>query len=306
MTAPATAFVFPGVGVKLSGHELACVRAHREPFAVRLREASEAAHEDLETALAECRVGVRDSRQDHFFTYAFSCAMADMCRARGIHAELMAGYSFGIYGALYASGALSFEDGLAAIGRAYDLMDTVSRGRDYAMALTMGLSGGEIDQMLSEGYYDRLCMVNSNNATCKIFAGPRESLERFLSEARRREALDARFLDVAIPYHHPRLLDGVAGAFHGFVSNLQWHPPLCPVVSSIDQGLLTTTAELVDFAAANLCTPINWERVAAALHGRGVSCAFECGPGISLTQNGRFMPFHIHYVNVKSIERRLA
>jgi [acyl-carrier-protein] S-malonyltransferase len=232
--------------------------------------------------------------------------MMDLCREHGIAPDLMAGYSFGIYAAMYGSGALSYADGAAAVGRAFDLMDTASRGRDYTMALTIGLTAGEIDAILSSGYYDRLCMVNSNNDTCKVFAGPRSSLVRFVEEARVHDAIDARFLDVSIPYHHSRLLDGVSGAFHSFLQTLTWSPPLCPIVSSIDQGLLASADELIDFTAANLCTPINWERVAAALHGCGVTRAVECGPGISLTQNGRFMPFHIEYINLKTMSRKLG
>jgi len=301
-----TAFVFPGVGVKLCGHEHALFTQHRAVFQRRLDAAGEAARADLARAFERGEVNRRDSRLDHFFTYAFSCAMMDLCREHGLEAEFMAGYSFGIYAALHGSGALSYADGLAAIGRAYDLMDTASRGRDYTMALTIGLTAGEIDAILSAGYYDRLCMVNSNNDTCKVFAGPRASLAAFIEEARRHEALDARLLDVDIPYHHPRLLDGIVPAFRAYLQGLRWNPPLCAIVSSIDQGLLTSPGELVDFTAANLATPVNWERVAAALHGRGVRRAFECGAGISLTQNGRFMPFHIEYVNVRTLARKLG
>lgn len=301
-----TAFVFPGVGVKLSGHEQEFARANWPFFSTPFKEASRAARVDLAEAFAQGALGVRDSRPDHFFTYAYSCAMMDFCRAHDVTPDLMAGYSFGIYAALYGSGALSYAEGLAAVGRAYDLMDTASRGHDYTMALTIGLSAGDIDAILSAGYYDRLCMVNSNNDTCKVFAGPRASLERFIEEARRHDAIDARFLDVRIPYHHSRLLDGVSGAFHSFLQTLRWNPPLCPIVSSIDQGLLTSADELLDFTATNIATPINWERVAAALHGCDVTRAVECGPGISLTQNGRFMPFHIDYVNIKNAIRKLG
>lgn len=300
-----TAYVFPGVGVKLSRYEERFLRAHRRFFDPCFDAAGEEAGADLLEALVDGHLGERDRRLEHFFTYAFSCGMADWCRHAGVEADLMAGYSFGIYGSLYASGALSYEDGLAAIARAYDLMATASGGRDYTMAITLGLTAGEVDAILSSHYYDQLCVVNSNNDTCKVFAGPRTSLERFIEEAMRHEALDARFLPVSIPYHHPRLLDGISGAFHEFLGKLHWSPPLCPVVSSIDQGLLTTAEELRDYTARNLSTPINWERVAAALFGRGIARAIECGPGISLTQNGRFMPFHIDYVNIKNLERKL-
>jgi len=293
------------VGVKLCGHEQRFAMAHRNFFESCFEEAGAATDDDLWEAFAEERIGKHDCRTDHFFTYAFSCAMYDTCRARGVNADLLAGYSFGIYAALYASGALSFTDGLAAVGRAFDLMDTVSRGRDYTMAITLGLTAGEIDAILSRHYYDQLCMVNSNNDTCKVFAGPRASLRRFIEEALRHEAIDARLLEVSIPYHHPRLLHGISGGFREFLSKLHWQSPLRPIISTIDQGLLTSIDELLDFTARNLCTPINWERVAAALNARQIGRVIECGAGISLTQNARFMPFQLEYVNVKNADRKL-
>jgi len=301
-----TAFVFPGVGVRMCGHEQRFAAEHEPFFQRHMEEASAAAGDDLWQALAEQRIGIHDCRSDHFFTYAFSCAMYDLCRARGITADLLAGYSFGIYAALYASGALPFPDGLSAVGYAYDLMDTASRGRDYSMAITLGLSAGEIDTILSSYYFDQLCMVNSNNDTCKVFAGPRSSLVAFIEQAKRHDAIDARLLEVSIPYHHPRLLQGISGALRDFLAQLPWRAPLCPIVSTIDQGLLTSKDELLDFTARNICTPIHWERVAAALHARHISRVIECGAGISLTQNGRFMPFHLEYINIKTADRKLG
>jgi len=107
-----TAFVFPGVGVKLCGHEQEFLQTHPRFFEPLFAEASRAARTDLVDAFRKGTIGVRDSRPDHFFTYAYSCALVDMCCERGLAPDLMAGYSFGIYGALYGSGALSFSDGL--------------------------------------------------------------------------------------------------------------------------------------------------------------------------------------------------
>jgi [acyl-carrier-protein] S-malonyltransferase len=300
------AVAFPGVGVKLCGHELEFYSRHRALFDRFFLEAGNAAGADLARELAAGSFGHSDRRIDHVFTYAFSCGMYRLCAGDGIAPDLMAGYSFGIYAALYASGALSFGEGLAALDEACRLMGQACAGRDYTMAITIGLSAGEIDAILSDGSYDQLCMVNSNNDTCKVFAGPRRSLETFVTEARRHEAIEARLLNVSVPYHHPRLLEGVSTAFHAFLKLLHWHQPSCPIVSTIDQGLLTTADELLDFTARNLAAPLNWQRVVSALHRAGVVRVVECGAGISLAQNGRFMPFHLEYVTVKNVLRKLG
>jgi malonyl CoA-acyl carrier protein transacylase len=102
------------------------------------------------------------------------------------------------------------------------------------------------------------------------------------------------------------LLEGVSAAFHAFLKLLHWRQPSCPIVSTIDQGLLTTADELLDFTARNLAAPLNWQRVVSALHRAGVVRVVECGAGISLAQNGRFMPFHLEYVTVKNVLRKLG
>jgi [acyl-carrier-protein] S-malonyltransferase len=219
--------------------------------------------------------------------------------------NLVAGFSFGIYAALYAADAISYESGLTMLREAYLLMDEESHGKDYGMGIIVGLEHAEIYRLLAKKTYRTLCVVNSSNDTCYILSGTKPELRAMLQEAMERDAYSAEVLEVDIAYHHPTLLGEVSVTFAEFIHGLEWTDPACPVVSSIDQTLLKTAADLKDFAARNLTTPINWKQVVRAMERAGVTRIIECGPGVSLTQNGRFISSSMAYTNIKKARRWL-
>ena len=90
-----------------------------------------------------------------------------------------------------------------------------------------------------------------------------------------------------------------------FLAGAPLSTPRCPVVSSVDQRPLTEPLEIADFVAANLSTPISWVRVLGALSSLGALAAIECGPGVSLTQNARFVDGAPPHVGLRSARGRL-
>jgi [acyl-carrier-protein] S-malonyltransferase len=299
------ALAFPGVGVRLSGCEAGFYQKHRGRLRPLLEEASSAAGMDLEFALLRDQIGSAGEKSRQLFTYAFSTGVALVLREQGLVPAYAAGYSFGVYAALHATGMISFSDGLTILAQAYSLMRSACNGHALGMGYVVGLTRGEIEKLLAGRLYCGLVLVNSNSDTCNVLAGPRETLEGFLAEAQDRGALAAECLSVKIPYHHPTLLGKVSPQFRSYLERFSWNPPSCPLVSSIDQRLLTAPEEIVDFTARNLSTPNNWQKVVGTLAGVGVTRMFECGPGISLSQNGRFLPHDIQYFNVKNLQRGL-
>lgn len=301
-----TAFAFPGAGVNPSGREAEFFERHESVFKPLFDEASSHAGTDLACELVEDRIEHLDDERNQYFTYAFGVGALQVFAGNGMTFDYTAGYSFGVYAALHASGALSFSDGLAMVREAYALMREACRHVEAGMGVTVGLDEEELLGILDGGRFSSLRLVNSNSDLCKVLAGERAELDEALREARRRGAVHAEPLKVAVPYHHSAYLSFATPAFAEFLAGLDWRDPACPVISSIDRSPLETAAELVDFAARNLSTPINWQKVVETLGSFGVTRIVECGPGISLSQNGRFIPGGIQYVNVKNAERRLG
>jgi len=300
------AWAFPGMGVAPSGAEAAFLARHRTVAEPMLRAAGVVAGRDLVALASAGSIAAEDDLTQQLYTYALSCAVSAILHDAGIAPTVMAGYSFGTYAALHACGALSFDDGLSVVTTAHRIVSRVSRGTDAGMAVVLGLSHDEVRSLIAGRADPSVRIVNCNNATCAIVAGPRRLLAEVSGAALARGAIKAEMLALGIPYHHPEFLAGAEEEFAAFLRALHWHAPRCPIVSSIDQHAMRDAGELLAFAAANLVTPIRWDLVVVSLHSMGIRTVVECGPGISLTQNARFSDVDLQFVNIKTLERKLS
>jgi [acyl-carrier-protein] S-malonyltransferase len=302
---PATAVAFPGVGVRLCGHEAGWAARYPKAFRPLLRLASERADVDLAARLEGGGFEALDDHARQLLTFAFS---AGLWRVLGERARpvALAATSFGVYAALEAAGSLPFADALAALERAEAVVAETARGAGGGLGVVLGMDGADLAALLDDPRRRSLCLVNQNSDLCCVVAGLRRELEDFLRECCSLGALKAELLEVALPYHHPRLLAGASERFRGFLAGLRWRPAAVPVISSLDRRWLRAPEELADFTARNIAEPNSWRAVVAELYARGVRRLVECGPGLSLTQNGRFMPFELAYLNVRSAGRALG
>jgi [acyl-carrier-protein] S-malonyltransferase len=299
-----TAFAFPGMGTRLTGFERALFFRHRTLMLPFLEQASHAASMDLVSWLEHDAFEEQylDDRKSQIFTFAFSAALYEVLKDHGVAAQFMAGYSFGHYAALFASNCLSFSDALACAYRAFDFMRESLPEGAWGMAAIVGLSIAEIEGLLDGS----IMVVNVNGDSCAILAGFASELETLRGRAMEKGALKAELLPVAIPYHLPGILAPAAERLRQYLGTLSWHAPVVPIISSIDQSLITDVGRIIDFTIEHLCTPIHWLRTVGSLTTLGVTRIVECGPGVSISRYGSFMPFDISYVNVKTIRRNYS
>lgn len=302
-----TAFVFPGVGVKHCGAELPFYERHLELMESYIHRAEAYTSTPFARLLSQGKINDLQDREQQFFTYAYSSAVAEVFRAGGIEPLLVAGYSFGVYGALYASRAIDFETGLKILDSAYEIMSACKGSAPAGMGVVVGLSREDVEGIISSMRTSTLHLVTINSETCQVIAGHKSCIERFIKRAEDLDAFSADLLPVDIPYHHPTLLCDATSRFEKLLQDTPIENPTVPVVSSIDQKIIKDRRALIDFVARNLTTPIDWSKVARALHAQQIFRICECGPGLSLSQNGRFLPFDdAIYVHIKNAKRRLS
>ena len=301
-----TAFVFPGAGVPCCGAEAELCARHPAAFAPALQLASRRAGVDFLSALAGGGIDAIPDRERQHFTYAFGAAFSDLLRARGIEPVATAGYSFGVYAAMYAAGAVSLEAGFEILERAYAAMADEIPPSGYGMGIIVGLAAGEIRDLLEAPAHAALVLANSNSETCHVLSGPAPALQLALAAAEARDAISAKPLPVSIPYHHPGLLGRASEALRAFLDGVEIRAPRCPVVSSVDRRALTAPREIAEFVAANLSTPICWALVVPALAELGAAAVVECGPGVSLAQNARFIDGAPPHASVRTARGRLG
>jgi [acyl-carrier-protein] S-malonyltransferase len=298
-----TAFAFPGVAAGLAGTEAAFLGRHRARMRPALSLASEAAGTDLEKALTDGIIETLGALESQLFTYAFSVGMASALAGEGLEPALVGGHSLGVYAQMAASRSVTVEEGLTMVEEAYRLSKSaVAKGR-FGMAGVLGLTAADVQDLLGSGRFEGLRAVIANSSISHVVAGPHAALERFLAEAEKAGATKTAWIDREVPYHHPEILADASKQLDAVLSRIDWRPAAIPVVSSIDGRLLREPAELRDYTARNLCTPIAWEQVVKAFHVHGASTVVECGPGFALTKIGRFIDVPLKYLSIKNLGR---
>ncbi len=300
------AFVFPGIGVELTDREPALYIKYKSMYTPFFEEGSALANADLADALLSGTIAQLGERESQLFIYCFSCGTFQVYAQKKLLPDLVAGYSFGIYTALYAAKVISFSEGLAVLDRAYSLMAGLEQTNETGINAIIGLALPDLENLLEETGLQTLYRINSNNEYCHIFCGNKAELALFNRQALKADAINAVTLDVSLPYHHPVLSYTVKEPFTQFITSYIWQTPGCPMLSTLDQNLLTTPEELMQFTADHLHTPINWYKTVKRIYAEKCTHIIECGPGISLTQNARFVSGNAQWINCKNSESRLG
>lgn len=300
------AFAFPGVGAPLTGREAAFLERNKHCPAAPVERASALAGEDLEAALASDEaMGELSEVNVQLLTCAFSCAVARAVEAAGHRPVAVAGYSMGLYAALECAGVVPLDDALDITWRAHQTMRRVCRGRG-SLAVIVGLSEQDLAALLEREELAHVRLVNRNNDTAMVCAGPVAELRTLTELALEADAIKAALLPADLPYHHPELLAGAPEAFAPFLASLTWREPACPVISAVSAEAVETPADLRDLTAAHLTRPIALPPMLKTLAALEVDAVVECGPGLSLTQSARMVQGAPPFINLKTLERRLG
>jgi [acyl-carrier-protein] S-malonyltransferase len=300
-----TAFVFPGVGVRLCGRESDFLNANRVIASPFFEAASAKAGLDLEQALQSGDLESLSEEQQQLFTFAFSVTAARCYTEAGSPPFCVAGYSFGVYAALYIAGTISFDEGLEILSAAYGLMREECADRQYDMGVVVGLLRNEVKTILKDPALAQLSLANSNNETCHIVSGSSKLVTRFLKKTTDADAISAQTLGVSVPYHNRHILMPASERFAKKLADFHWKNTQVPIISTIDQQSILEIDQVIEYIAQNLSQPISWHDTIDCIEKMNIGRFAECGPGISLTQNGRFSNQQTAYINIKNYLRKL-
>lgn len=281
----ALAGLFPAFGSRMSGGDRQFIDDHPEIIDTLLAGRERLLPGGRERLVEHLTAGGTHELRAQVATYLVSCSAADYLHARGIRLDAVSGYSMGIYGALYATGAVAFPTGLRLIEEAYALVVDEAATRDYVNGIIVGLTVSDCLTLM--GAESPIEITNRNNPHSLVVTGPREAVIGLLDAARTEGALTARLLDFGAPYHH-RVLARSAEYFSSVVARCEIGEARCPVVSSIDQRFLTAPGDLARELAENLATPLDWHTTMQTMLDHGITRYVECGPGTSLEKCSRF------------------
>jgi [acyl-carrier-protein] S-malonyltransferase len=228
-----------------------------------------------------------DELRTQYLTYIYSCSVSSLLRQNRLAADISAGYSMGIYAALFDTGSVNFETGLELIRTAYHALCQSQKNRQFGMGTLIGLDRRDIQQINDQSSLG-VEITNQNASHSFVVSGYRDEIQKLMELAKEEGALHTRDLAVSIPYHST-YLKANALDFANRIGHLTILAPQTPVISLIDQLLLTTPGSIRRELSRNLFYPLNWyHTMQVMVNGRDLQF-IECGPSVGLAKNARFV-----------------
>lgn len=198
----------------------------------------------------------------------------------------VAGHSLGEFGALVATGALSFEDGLRVVRERGRLMKQADDKSPGGMAAIIALDREVVEKICAEtqeGTGEYVGIANDNCPGQIVISGTETALERAMAQASEQGAKVVKRLAVSIGAHSP-LMAEAAAEFRRVLEATPFQAPSVPVVANATAGPLTDPGGIREAVAKQLTSPVHWTDSMRWLIDQGVTCVVEVGPQDVLTK----------------------
>jgi len=245
-----------------------------------------------------------DDLQSHYVSYVDCCAVASLLVKQGVVCDYVAGYSMGLFAALYQSGAVGFEDGLHLLYGTCSAAHRTLAGGDFGMVVVVGLTPQEVSDIIQD-HNLQIEVADICGPRVVIGSGRRDDLGVLLEAAEALGCLQARFLPVTAPFHSS-LLQGGEARIREYLGRVNIVAPTTGLLSCVNQTLLTSAEAVREEAAVNLWQPMRWYDSMQRLIELGVDVFVECGPSESLCNLARNVEGDFRTYHPRKFERLFA
>lgn len=294
-----TVFMFPGQGAQAAGMGRDLADSLPEVKSL-YRQANAIVGYDLAQLCFEGPAEKLDSTefsQPAIFTTSAACLMALRLgkipgMAGDVSPDHCAGLSLGEYTALYASGVISFAEGLKLVQLRGKSMQEAADASFGSMVSILSLDevGVQklIDAVLAEGFAEAggakplLVAVNFNCPGQIVVSGSLKACERAAARAEEFGASKAIPLRVAGAFH-TAMMAPAAAKLGQALGQCQFGTFSCPVISNVDARPYGGVGEIKDRLLRQLVSPVRWQQCVEALMSQGAQRFVEIGPGRVLT-----------------------
>ena len=220
-------------------------------------------------------------------TYFLSMVYFYRLRAAGWTPDILAEHSMGVYSALAASEAISFEEGLLiteTIGRLLKREGTIHRG---GMASIIGLPLEEIQKICQDLNGFQLSIANYNGSMHFVLSGEEEGVEKAISLALSRKAVSATRLAFNTALHSPSLYS-LREEIMEILQDIKIQPLKVPILNHWTVKPLRKE-EIKDFLSQEIGRPVYWIRCVERLLQEGFTQFIEVGHEATLTKLMRWI-----------------
>ncbi len=302
-----TAFLFPGQGAQAVGMGADIAAAYPECDAL-FDKANEIVGYDLKKICFEGpeeQLNSTDVSQPAIFVT--SVAMLELIRSSSGSAQIVpdvtAGLSLGEYTALYAAGAISFEEGLVLVQKRGQAMQAAADATCGSMVSVIGLDPEKIEELCTAASQGQLLRAANYNCPGQIvISGEIEACDRAVELAEEFGAMKAVKLKVAGAFHTD-MMSSAAQALQEALESCQISAPdEIKVIANIDVNFYTDAEQIREGLVKQLVQPILWQKCMEKLLDAGVEKYYEIGPGRVLTGLMKRIRRKTRVVNVSNVD----
>ena len=231
-----------------------------------------------EAAVAKAEEDLRQTEITQPTVLTIDLALTRLLAAYGIRPDMTMGHSLGEYGALVASGSLTFEDALSAVsarGRGMTRVAVKDTGKMAAVFAPLA----EVERILKtiDGY---VVIANVNSGQQSVIGGASQAVEQAMEMF-----LQAGYNIVPLPVSHAFHTSIVAPAsdpLREMLSHLHMQSPQIPIVANFNGEFYPTgpdvVPQMVELLALQVASPVQFVKGLQTLYGAGARIFVEVGP----------------------------
>lgn len=289
------AFIFPAFGKAYTGFNNKGLDEYQERLQDYLSTASQLVSINSKKFELACNGISEDDLHAHYFCFINSCIISDILKDRNIHPQYVVPFSMGLYAAFYYTSSVSFEDALLFMHNQLASALNTLNDVQYGMASIVGFFSNQVEQLIRDKEID-VEVVDTVNELVQVVAGKRAELEKLRYIAKENGSSHIRMLPVSLPYHSS-YMEKIKAAVEDSLSRIEIRTPEYPIISEINQKVLTTKQEIRNELSNNIIGPVNWLNTMNKMQELGINVLIECGLSQALCKlaklfNSDFQVYH--------------
>ena len=245
---------------------------------------------------AQCFEGTEDELKETKNTqpclFVMELAAASILMEKGIAPDVVAGFSLGEVVAATVSGVFDNETGFRLVCKRGELMQNEAEKFDTSMAAVVKLTPEQVQEVCKK--YSDVYPVNFNCPGQITVSGLSSQMTDFFADVK---IAGGRAIPLKVKgaFHSPFMTDA-AKAFKEELETADVKEQTIPLYSNM-------TAEpygddVVSLLSAQICNPVQWERIVRNMIADGVDTFIEIGPGKTLSNMIKKINPDVKAVNV--------